>query len=221
MNSRDKALFCQKLSSLFLRPTPEIAKEVESGSLYQFFKPWLSLWGEKEKKYLNGFLSFRESSRLEEELQQEYDRLFSEFGEEKIPLVESCYKPWTEDPQCLLPFAKEKGFLMGDPALHLLALFQRYGLEVEAPFQGVPDHLAIELEFLSFLYSRNTPEEEIRQFLTDHLNWIPFLREACVKSHAHPFYLNLIDILDRFIQHELGRLEKQDHGTKGIHSEAV
>lgn len=218
MISKEKALFCLKLSSLFLRPTLEIAKEIESGSLFSFFKSWLSLWGEEEK-YLKGFLSFKDSSLLIEELQNEYDRLFSEFGEEKIPLVESCYKPWTEDPQCLLPFAKEKGLLMGDPALHLLALFREYGLEVETPFRGLPDHLAIELEFLSFLYSQNTPEEEISQFLTDHLDWIPFLKEACVKSHAHPFYLNLIEILDRFIQSETGRLEKQDHGTKEIHSE--
>ncbi len=221
MNHQDKAIFCQTLSSLFLPPTSEIAKEMESGSLYRFFKPWLSLWGEEEQRGLKGFLSFEDPSHLEAELQHEYDRLFSEFGPEKISLVESCYKPWTEDPHCTLPFAKEKGFLMGDPALHLLALFQAFGLEVDAPFQGLPDHLAIELEFLSFLYSQGEAEDEIYQFLKDHLDWIPSLKEACIKSHAHPFYLGLIEMLDRFIHYEIRRLEDQNHGAKGIHSEAV
>lgn len=221
MNRKEKALFCQKLSTLFLRPTLDMAKEIESGSLYTFFKPWLSFWGEEESRYLKGFFSFTEGSQLQTELQCEYDRLFSEYGQEKIPLVESCYKPWTEDPHCLLPFAKEKGFLMGDPALHLLALFEGYGLELDAPFRGLPDHLVIELEFLSFLYSQETPEVEIDQFLLDHLDWIPFLKEACIRGHAHSFYLTLIDILDCFIQHEIRRSIREDDGKKETHSETV
>lgn len=83
------------------------------------------------------------------ELKVEYDRLFSGLREESICLVESFYKPWTRDAHCPLPFASERGLLMGDSAIHLLAIYQQCGLEVSEEFKGYPDHIVMKLEFLS------------------------------------------------------------------------
>ncbi|MCX8117175.1 MAG: molecular chaperone TorD family protein [Desulfobacterota bacterium] len=150
-----------------------------------------------------------------ERLRSEYFRLFENEGGVKISLVESCYKPWTRDPDCLLPFAREKGFLMGDSALHLSALYQYCGLEVPDLFKGMPDHLVLELEFLSFLY-RHGREREARRFIEDHLDWIPSLVEMCQSVQAHPFYLSLVELLRLFLDSEKVRLEKEEHGEKEI-----
>ena len=128
--------------------------------------------------------------------------------------------PWTQDPHCSLPFAKEKGFLMGDSAIHLSALLQHCGLEVEDPFKGMPDHILIELEFLSYLY-QEAGDEEIKRFIKDHLNWIPSLKESFERAHAHAFYMSLIEILDLFIKQEKRRLEKDSDGKKDIHPEVI
>ena len=92
--------------------------------------------GQGRLEILKGFLTQSPPQILLMDLKEEYDRLFSDTGEERISLVESFYKPWTQDPHCSLPFAKEKGFLMGDSAIHLSTLFQHCGLEVEDPLKG-------------------------------------------------------------------------------------
>jgi len=169
---------------------------------------------------LHGFFNEDFPPVLLKELKKEYDRLFSETGEERISLVESFYKPWTQDPHCPLPFAKGKGLLMGDSALHLSVLFQQCGIEVAGSFQGMPDHLIIELEFLSFLYQQ-AGDWEVKRFIKDHLDWIPSLKKECEKAHAHPFYISLIEMLDLFIQQEKERLEKKSDGKKDLYPEVV
>ncbi len=216
MPDKGKAFLCQILSSLFCPPDLEMVEPLSRGHLYHFFKNLALSWG-GEKGAVEGFLTQRPPQILVRELQEEYDRLFSETGKERIPLVESCYKPWTRDPHCSLPFAKEAGFLMGDSALHLLALFRELGLEVAAPFQGMPDHISIELEFLGYLYER-TGEEVTGRVIEDHFDWIPLLKERCQQAKAHPFYLTLIEVLDLFIEQEKRRLEKS--GEKEIYRTA-
>jgi TorA maturation chaperone TorD len=110
--------------------------------------------------------------------------------------------------------------MMGDSAVHLSTIFQQCGIEVIGPFKGMPDHLIIELEFLSYLY-QEAGDREIKSFVKDHLDWIPSLRENIEKVHAHPFYISLIEVLDLFLDLEKRRLEKESDGEKDIHPEVV
>ena len=140
-------------------------------------------------------------------LEEEYDRLFSSgAGREKISLVESFYKPWTQDPHCPLSFATDKGLLMGDSALHLSALYQQCGLEMAEGHRAMSDHLVVELEFLSFLYRWKT-DKEIKRFIEDHLDWISLLREEFGKFHCHPFYKSALEVLILFLHKEKERSE--------------
>lgn len=217
MPDREKAFFCEILSSLFCSPDQGMVEQLNQGRAQAFFRSHIQSWpGEMGPL---GFLTENPQIILKD-LKEEYHRLFSDTGEERISLVESFYKPWTQDPHCSLPFAKEKGFLMGDSAAHLSALFQQCGLEVEDPFKGMPDHIIIELEFLSYLY-REAGDEEIRGFIRDHLDWVPFLKESFERAQAHPFYMSVIEILDLFIRQEKTRLEKESDGEKNIHPEVV
>jgi len=219
MSPDEKGFFCEVMASLFSPPDQESLREIGEGHLYSFFKKNVESLGGDEH-LLKGLNFNGHPGDLLENLKSEYDRLFDEGGSENISLVESFYKPWTQDPHCPLPFAKEKGHLMGDSALHLFTLYQHCGLEVSDRFKGLPDHLVIELEFLSFLY-RYAGDQEIKKVIEDHFDWIPLLKENCKRAQAHPFYLTLTDILQLFIASEKERLEKEDHGEKEIHSEVL
>jgi TorA maturation chaperone TorD len=91
-------------------------------------------------------------------------------------------------------------------------------MEVAGPFKGMPDHIIIELEFLSYLY-QEAGDREIKRFIEDHLDWIPFLKESFEKANAHPFYISLIGVLNFFVNLEKRRLEKESDGKKDIHPE--
>jgi TorA maturation chaperone TorD len=219
MPDKGKAFLCQILSSLFCPPDQGVMEQVNRGHLYGFFKDVVQSWG-GEIEILKGFLTQSPPPILLQELKDDYDRLFSDTGNERISLVESFYKPWTQDPHCSLPFAKERGFLRGDSAVHLSTLFRQCGIEVSGPFKGMPDHLVIELEFLSYLY-QEAGDREIKRFIEDHVDWIHFLREGFERAHAHPFYVSLIEVLDLFINFEKRRLEKETYGKKDIHPEVI
>ena len=134
-------------------------------------------------------------------LRRDYDRLFVNIGGEKLSLVESTYKAWTADPNCSLGFSRGKGLLMGDCALHIRDIFQALNLSVPPDFQGTPDHLVLELELLSYLY-RSAAEEQVRNFISDHLDWVASLRDEIRKKDAG-FYSRAAERLLDFLNREL------------------
>jgi putative dimethyl sulfoxide reductase chaperone len=215
MTSQAKEYFCQLLASLFYPPDQELVKQIHQKTLYSFFEKYIQSRGGTED-LLKGFLTKEEFENLLEDLKNEYGRLFSSLSEESISLVESFYKPWTRDASCSLPFASDRGLLMGDSAVHLLEIYHQCGLEVSEEFKGCPDHIAMELEFLSYLYQWAT-DIEIRKFIEDHLDWIPFLKEELKRFRPHSFYVSTLEVLDLFLNKERERLEVEGNGKKKIH----
>lgn len=205
MTHQEKASFCQLLASLFSPPDQEMAGWIQRGSLYSVLRKYADVLGASHA-VSEVFLSKKDSDGLWKELTDAYDTIFSGLKGDGICLVESFYKPWSQDPHCPLLFASARGLLMGDSALHLLALYQACGLEVPEEYRGSPDHLALELEFLSYLYQEAT-DAEIRPFINDHLNWIPLLKEAFHRADAPPFYTGVLELLDLFLKKERARLE--------------
>ena len=153
---------------------------------------------------------------LLKDLSEAYESLFLGLKGEGVSLVESYYKPWTLDPNCPLPFASSKGLVMGDSALHLLEIYSLCNLEVAQEFKSCPDHIVLELEFLSYLY-RWATDSEIKRFIEDHLDWIPLLREELKRVHPHSFYMSILEVLDLFLKRERDRLEVEDYEEKNIH----
>ena len=201
---------CLLLASLFYRPDEEMVKQAHQGSIHSFFRRYIQSCG-KDLGLLSGFLKEGDPGILLKNLTNEYDRFFSGLSGGKISLVESVYKPWTQDPFCTLPFAPERGLLMGDSAIHLLEIYHACGLEVAVEFASCPDHIVLELEFLSYLYEWAT-DTEIRMFIEGHLDWIPLLKEEWMKLHPHPFYRSSLEVLDLFLNMEKKRLEMMSNG---------
>jgi len=212
MTHLEKASLCELLASLFSPPDHEVERLTQEGSLYSFFKKYTERWGEGEQ-LLKGFLVENNSENLGEELKASYEQLFSDLQEDPISLVESFYKPWTEDPQCTLMFATQKGLLFGDCALHLSAIYKESGLEIPEEFKWRPDHLSLELEFLSLLYRFKT-DREVKTFIEQHLDWIVSLKKEFGRFQPHPFYVSAIAFLDLFLRRERERLEAEEYGSK-------
>jgi TorA maturation chaperone TorD len=215
MTPREKEQLCELMAGLFSPPERGLIDEVRKGDVFSFLANVMKSWG-GDPSLLIGLQTSGSLEDLHSELQREYHRLFSGVGEESVSLIESPYKPWTQDGECRLPFARGKGLLKADSALHMEAIFQSSGVEVPEPFRGCPDHVVLELEFLSALYAEAT-DREVRQFIQDHLEWIPHLKKELVRFQPHPFYLSAVELLDLFLKHERDRLERIDHGEKSIH----
>jgi TorA maturation chaperone TorD len=215
MTGQEKGTICQLLTSLFCPPDQEMMKQIHEGALHAFLQTYVRSCG-GDSGLLDGFLMKSDPEILLKDLRGEYNRLFSEISEEGVSLVESFYKPWTLDPHCTLPFASQKGFLMGDSALHLLEIYRQCGLETADEWKGAPDHLVLELEFLSTLYRRAT-DRVVEQFIKDHLDWIPLLKEKIDRSGPHPFYRSALEVLDLFLGQERKRLQEKRNGETAIH----
>ena len=215
MTHQEKASFCRLLASLFYPPDQELIYQIHQGNLYSYFKGYFETWREN-LDLIHGFFLKGDIEILLKELKGAYESLFLGLKGEGISLVESYYKPWTLDSHCSLPFASSKGFLMGDPAIHLLDVYRLCDIEIAEEFKSCPDHLAVELEFLSYLHQWTT-DVEVKQFVEDHLDWIPLLREEFKQAQPHPFYVSALEVVDFFLQKERERLEVERNGKKKIH----
>ncbi len=127
-------------------------------------------------------------ARPQEGLEAEYARLFVGPGRPVAHPYESVHR---------------EGWVMGDCTL---AVRQSYAVEGLAPEgHSLPDHVALELEFMAHLARREAEarerddEEEalacLRQqeaFLGEHLGrWLPRFCQQVLAGEAHPFYASL------------------------------
>jgi len=216
MTNQEKEFLCHVLSAFFYPPDQELAERVNQGAVRNFFQKTVqSLKG--IEGLLRGFQMEGTSDTILQEMKGAYERLFSGVNGRGISLVESSYKPWTEDSHCPLPFASEKGLLMGDSAQHLREVYRHCRLEISEEFRSAPDHLCMELDFLSFLYQRAN-DAHIKRFLEDHLDWLPLLKDELDRVRPHPFYRGLTGILILLVDRERERLEGDGNGKKDVDS---
>jgi TorA maturation chaperone TorD len=189
-------IFAQ-LSEVFKEPTREFADDVASGRLSRFFKEQFAALSLDpsliERLSMDGDIYSR--------LDGEYRWLFLGPQPPYIVPVESAYKRWTNDPGCQLPIASQKGYLMGDPAIDMLKRYQAEGMVTPDALSSMPDHIALELEYMSFLLV-NRDDEAQREFLVNHLDWIGELARDIVNSDHGGFYSTCAEmariVIERF-----------------------
>lgn len=181
-------------SNLISKPDAEIYKELHS-NLH------IKLW----KKYNKYFTEIKlpdcwENSNLPElkEWQQHWQEFFN-INNPKLKLIESVYKPWTIDESCGMPFADDKGYIMGDWAHHMLHLYSLLDFEIPEKFSFCPDHLILELEFMSILVEEADHREQL-QFIEQHLDWLDDLVEEAEDIEINQFYLELLIWIKNFVE---------------------
>jgi putative dimethyl sulfoxide reductase chaperone len=215
MTSEEKERFCAFAASIIAPPDGAMLDDLEQDEIRTLIEECVRQWG-GERQLPSLFVKEGNGEEFLSGLQEEYERLFSQWEAERISLVESTYKPWTKDTGCGMVFAASKGLVMGDSALHMRALYRELSLEVPETFTSMPDHLVLELEFLALLY-RSASNAQIERFIGDHLDWIPELKAALEKADPHPFYRSAVGIIHLFLQQETKNGKVNDHGQKKIH----
>jgi TorA maturation chaperone TorD len=214
MTNREKGCFCALAGSLLAPPDGAMMEQLRQGRIQSLLEKNIEEWGGDPQLFAD--LSAEKSPEGDlAALQREYERLFGNWTGQKISLVESTYKPWTGDSGSVLAFAGEKGLLMGDAALHMREMFRQFSLEVPEEFRSTPDHLVLELEFLSLLYHCANPKQ-VQMFIKDHLDWIPDLKDRLDRAQPHPFYRNAIELINLFLFHERKEGKTKSNGPKNF-----
>ncbi|MEX0980733.1 MAG: molecular chaperone TorD family protein [Bacteroidales bacterium] len=106
--------------------------------------------------------------------------------------------------------------LFGEETLKVMDFYRRSGLQANREAGEVPDHIAIELEFVYYLIYHQVKELEVNnlekasalhnieiEFKTDHLNlWVPVFCDKILAESQNKFYTKLGSVLKLLIKHD-------------------
>ena len=190
---------CRYIAACYYQPEPAFAEEGMFNSLLEAVSlvdtdlvPYAQQLGE-------------EFDRTEtEKLLLDYTRLF--LGPSHI-LAKPYGSIWLEDEKTV----------MGDSTLAALALYNEGGFDIDEEFLELPDHIAVELEFLYLLIFRenearmqgnsdrlNSVTDLKRRFLSQHLGrWVGPFTTAVMDSAESDFYRQLAKLTKAFVNLEL------------------
>ena len=185
----ERAVLYQMLSIAFYPPKPE-AQEFWSKVLSKFAD------GEKSGSIPVDYI----------DLSVEYNRLFVGPGKLPCPPYESVYRTDRD--------AGEIGTLMGPSVWDVKNRYAEAGLEISKDFRDYPDHVAVELEFMHFLCSREATaalsedkenwRRREKEFLEIHLkSWAGVFSDKVLKSTDSQFYKTAASFLKEHIDDEL------------------
>lgn len=108
--------------------------------------------------------------------------------------------------------------VMGDSTINALALYRKGQFDIAEDFREVPDHIAVELEFLYLLTFQiaQSAEEAKRddlirlkhKFMREHIgSWLAPFAEAVCNGAKTDFYRQLADIVEEVVTKDLKELE--------------
>jgi len=123
-----------------------------------------------------------ESDETAEDIRRDFDRLFS-YPEGKLPPIESFFLTLENT----------------SSADEVAGLYAMAGLTIEAEYELIPDHLYLELLFMSYLIE--TSKYELQKiFLGEHLlNWVPYYCDELLKEAKTVFYREVAEITRDFL----------------------
>ncbi len=177
-------------------PTCDLLEQIRTPEFLEVLSHW---GGELEDDFLN-----RPEGELLEEMAVEYTRLFLGPGRHVSP-HESVHHE-REDGKW--------GQLWGASTVEVRKFIEGTGLRYETGYQGLPDHISVELEFLEALTRR---EEEAwkqddeegarrcldveRRFLDENLlRWVVPFCDKVIAAAELSFYRSLASLTKRFIE---------------------
>ena len=167
-------------------------------------------------------------ARPQEGLEAEYARLFVGPGRPVAHPYESVYR---------------EGRVMGDCTLAVRQSYVAEGLAPEG--HSLPDHVAVELEFMAHLARREAEARErgdeegalvyLRQqeaFLSEHLSrWLPRFCQRVLAGEAHPFYADLAQRTWQYVAQDMAQVrawlragepaDEWGHWTVAVESECT
>jgi len=145
-----------------------------------------------------------------DELEVEYNRLFVGPGAPRVYPYESLYRG-------------SMSLVMGPSAGEALQAYRRAGLAINTAFKDLPDHVAVELEFMARLCCEEARAEsagradlalrlkqEQRSFLDAHLaTWLPAMCERVIRETTSTIYRGFAEIAATFVGWDRERLDAE------------
>ena len=192
-----KAMTAAMLARLLARPDAELVDALNSGEFGAALRQYPGL--------PESATNFLDEGYTLDGLTAMYNKTMGPAAVRSVLPVESLFKLWCEDDGSCHPSNAARGLLMGDPAMHMLELYSRFGIEVSGGFSGQPDHLVLELEFLSMLYEK-CAAEVIKRFMMDHLDWVSDLLAQWRETGVPVFYIRAAGAIDFFLEKEMAVL---------------
>ena len=126
-----------------------------------------------------------ESEETVDEIGRDFDRLFP-YPEGKLPPIESFFLTLENT----------------SSAEEVAGFYASAGLTIEEEFDLIPDHLYLELLFMSYLIEANKYDIQ-KKFLEKHLmNWVPDYCDELLKESKTVFYREIAEILRDFLVSE-------------------
>lgn len=123
-------------------------------------------------------------------------------GEERLNALWAEYIPLFETGKVEAPpyasvYLNEGREVMGEETLAVRAFYAGAGYGIQEERRELPDHLAVELEFLALL-ARDGQKDKIQTFRKEHL--LPFLRAILprIKGSRRPVYAQAAELLENW-----------------------
>jgi DMSO reductase family type II enzyme chaperone len=204
-----RAVIYRFLSRCFSHPDRELLTLFDSARLEEFLQSWRYLGWEDSGSLAKAveWLSERPSrDDTQLELQKEYTRLFI-----------TAYPKVVAPPYSSVYLDKER-LVWGQSTAEVAKLYEAAGLGISEEFHDIPDHIAAELEFASYLIVEQQRQLESdadnarklldieRKFLIEHLSqWAPPFFTKVAECSRLPFYAEMARLARKFIEADARR----------------
>lgn len=205
-----RIMMYQFLAWAFYEPTESLFETVENDDVSrELLKAGFQLLGPRGEQLIQTALdAMREISKSRKvellDIKAEFNRLFVGPMPPVCPPYESVYDQ--SRPR------EDRGTMMGPASEAMAQAFHSEGLELTLDYAELPDHVAIELEFMFYLLSwaneqgqdSRTYRQKADAFVKDHLSlWLPQFGAKVSQESRHPFYRNIGDLLSAVIRADL------------------
>ncbi|MFA5537144.1 MAG: molecular chaperone TorD family protein [Bacillota bacterium] len=198
-----RIMLYQLLTLVFYEPTIDLLATLDKEeNLTQLIRASGVYLGSQSEKLMRDLLAVIPSVDKESfiNLKAEYTRLFIGPMTPICPPYESVFDQSRPD--------EWKGTMAGPTSDAMAAFLRGEGLDLTLEYAELPDHVAIELEFMYYLLSRAYSGEEnsagylekANAFLTEHLaKWLPEFGRLLSQKAREPFYQKVGLLLEAVI----------------------
>jgi len=207
-----RAVIYRFFSHCFSHPGGELLELFHSARLEEFLQSWryLGLDGLESISRVHKWVArwpSRETALLE--LEKEYTRLFI-----------------TAYPRVIAPpyssvYLDGQGLVWGRSTAEVARLYEAAGLGMSEDFHDIPDHIAAELEFASYLIVEEHKGEDNddrptrglasieKKFLAEHLfAWAPAFFSRVTECSVATFYRSVAGLAQQFVEWDTDQLRR-------------
>ncbi len=199
------------LARSFSYPDAELVSFFLSGEIDEYAECYRHLGIEPDEsigKIISWLRGCSDQQTALKELEVEYTRLFI-----------TAY-PRIPAPPYASIYLEDDRLVWGNSTVEALEIYREAGLKVSDDFRDVPDHIAAELEFVSYLISSELKAKEKGDddrlskmlsiqdcFLADHLlKWASSFFDIVIESTGPTFYREGSTMAKKFMEAEISRL---------------